>query len=197
MDINRIKAQIFLAIPSLQEYDFNAVIDMFILEHKMLGRMTEYRLSTLSYNSTDNTLQLPVDVLTVSEVYYNDAKLKRYSRDDLYTSFELGYWLGEDGVLYLNFAITPDVMSGTPSTLHLSDDVLKVYAKMTVDSISDYEDKWLIVCVKYCLKELYKSKTYRDSELYAIANNDYRTLKAMVGSLNRQKLRMEFMGDYL
>jgi hypothetical protein len=192
MDIARIKAQLFFAISDLRDFDANAVLDMFLLEHKLLGRMTEVRLSTVDYVSATQSLLLPTNVLTVNEVYYNDSKLKNLSRDDLSESFELGYSLGEDGVLYLNFDIVKDT-----STLVLSTDILKVYAKVSLDDIADYEDKWLPVCVKYCLKELYKSKTYRDAEQYAIAVNDYNTIKRIVGGLNRNKLRMNFMEDRL
>lgn len=194
MDINRVKAQLFFAITSLQEYDVNATIDMFLLEHKLLGRTTGLRLTTLDYDSTTKSLALPTNVLSVSEMYYNDIKLKSYRRDDLYNSSEIGYSLGEDGVIFFNFDINPD-MTIMPSG-YVADDI-NVFAKVTVDSISDYEDKWLPVCVKYCLKELYKSQKYRDSELYVIANNDYNRLYRQIGSLNRQKLSMQFMGDPL
>ena len=63
MDIARIKQHIYAQIPTVRDLDFNAAVDMFLLENKVEGVNQEYTLSLDDYDSESNSIQLPSEVL--------------------------------------------------------------------------------------------------------------------------------------
>jgi hypothetical protein len=194
MDIDAIKKHLFYEIPNLRDIDVNAALDMFLLEHKLLGVQTMDILDTTDYDSTTSSLLLPTNIISVVDVYLNGLKLKRLRREELNVTFDIGYCLGEDGILYFNFDLIPNL--ALPPARYEPDE-LKVFAKKTSAALIDYEDKWLIVAIKYCLQKFYKHPLYFNSDLYSISYNEYMTAKRLVGSQNRQSMKMSFMGDAL
>jgi len=185
MDIARIKQHIYAQIPQVRDLDFNAAVDMFLLENKVEGVSQQIDISLDDdYDSANNQLQLPSNVLRVNDIYCNGTKLVRLSYDELELSFEIGYSISESGMVTFNFDLDP------------LDDELMVFGKAPISAIIDYEDKWLACCVKYILKELYSKPNYFNSDMYGLYLSDYRTLKGLLMSSERKRTKMSFMrGD--
>ena len=181
MDIARIKQHIYAQIPTVRDLDFNAAVDMFLLENKVEGVNQEYTLSLDDYDSESNSIQLPSEVLRVNDIYYNGTKLLSMSYFILQDSFDIGYFISESGKLYFNFDIDTET------------DAVVLFGKFPITSISAYEDKWLACCVKYILKELYSKPAYFNADMYGICYADYKALKGILSSSERKRTRMGFM----
>jgi len=184
MNTDVVRRQLFMSLPTLRELDYNTVLDSFLQTHKVIGVKSIHTLNLDTYDNANRKIALLDSISEIDTIWLNDKKLYRVSQEEFFSGSKLGYYINEDRYLYFNF----DIYTG---------DVVKLNCKKHLGALTDFEDKWIPVCIQYCLKELYKTKIYRDAELYAIANADYLTMKRVVGGSSRTYNRMEFMGRAL
>lgn len=181
MDIAKVKQQIYAKIPTARDMDIASAIDMFLHSHKVTGVLTDTIIALDDYDVTNKRIALPSAINEVSAVYVNDTLIPYAYKDILSSVGVNAYFTGEDGYLYFNF------------DLDTVNDVLKVYGKVGVSLLADYEDKWFSCCVHFILKELYYSNSYLNAELYKIHSIEYDKQVKLCLRVNRQKLRMNFM----